>query len=108
MAYGRSAVGIRLNPRLFDALPSSICGTQPIATPSRRRSVVVMEANKHSPDRQGNSARQEVFFRDLGRRNERRARLARKGLDAGAEREPRPELDRAGKSQRQRRSRRDP
>ena len=39
-----------------------------------------MSARKPDQDGQGNSARQADFFRDLCRRNERRARLARAQL----------------------------
>ena len=59
-----------------------------------------MSTHKPDQDAQANSARQADLFRDLCRRNERRARLARKRKEAEARREPLSEPDRVGQSQR--------
>jgi hypothetical protein len=59
-----------------------------------------MSARKPEQDGQDNSARQADVFRDLCRRNERRARLARRRKEDEAQREPRSESDRVGQSHR--------
>jgi hypothetical protein len=64
-----------------------------------------MSASKPSPEGDGDSARQGEVFRDLRRRNERRARLSRT-RPAEAQREPPSEWERVGQFQRQRRFRR--
>jgi hypothetical protein len=64
-----------------------------------------MSAPKPGQDGQGYPGRPADFFRDLSRRNERRARLADRRMEAEAQREPRPEWDRLGQSHRHRRFR---